>query len=191
MFSFNKPSAGIVEVRSAELKDKPFSYLEVGRIRINIPGGYNIDHHQVHIGNGQDVFNRSKQMLAEWRMMETGWTSIWPSKPSLSEGTVVGILVNIMGIWIVNMARIVCRVEESNSEKDLYGFAYGTLAQHVEKGEEQFLITWDHKDDSVWFGIKAFSKPSSLLIWLGYPYVRFLQKRFAKDALAAFSRAVG
>ncbi len=190
MFSFDKPSPELIEARMADLKDKPFSYQEVGQIRMSIPGGYNLDHHKVHLGNGQKVFDRSKQMLAEWRMMETGWTSIWPSKPPLSEGTVVSILVSIMEIWVINIARIVCRVEESDSEKDMFGFAYGTLDQHVEKGEEQFLITWDHKDDSVWFGIKAFSKPSSLLIWLGYPYVRFLQKRFAKDALAAFSRAV-
>jgi len=66
-----------------------------------------------------------------------------------------------------------------------------TLPEHVESGEERFLIEWDRSDDSVWFDILAFSRPNKFFTWLGYPFVRRLQKRFGRDSAASMLRAVG
>jgi len=66
-----------------------------------------------------------------------------------------------------------------------FGFAYGTLPDHIERGEERFLIEWNHSDDSVWYDILAFSQPRHPMVKLGAPVARVMQKRFARDSLRA------
>ena len=51
-------------------------------------------------------------------------------------------------------------------------------------------IEW-HSDDTVWYDLLAFSRAGHWLIWLGYPCVRRLQRRFALASLAAMVRTVG
>jgi len=70
-----------------------------------------------------------------------------------------------------------------------FGFAYGTLPGHVERGEERFLVEIAD-DDSVRYDILAFSQPKHLLTKIGYPFVRRLQKRFGRESSAAMVRAV-
>jgi uncharacterized protein (UPF0548 family) len=70
-----------------------------------------------------------------------------------------------------------------------FGFAYGTLAEHAERGEERFLVEWHQDDDTVWYDLLAFSKPGPMAR-VGYPLARRLQKRFARDSKEAMKRAV-
>jgi len=70
-----------------------------------------------------------------------------------------------------------------------YGFAYDTLPEHPESGEERFTVEW-RGDDAVWYDILAFSRPQQFLARLGYPLSRRLQKRFDRDSAAAMLRAV-
>jgi uncharacterized protein (UPF0548 family) len=77
--------------------------------------------------------------------------------------------------------------EQSPTPK--FGFAYGTLPAHAERGEERFLIETDDAG-RVWYDILAFSRPRHILARLGYPYVRRVQKRFARDSAAAVQRHV-
>jgi uncharacterized protein (UPF0548 family) len=71
-----------------------------------------------------------------------------------------------------------------------FGFAYGTLPEHAESGEERFLIEWDRGENSVWYDILAFSRPRHWLARLGYPLTRRLQARFRRDSAAAMLKAV-
>jgi uncharacterized protein (UPF0548 family) len=70
------------------------------------------------------------------------------------------------------------------------GFAWGTLPAHVASGEERFLVEWQRADDTVWYDVLAFSRPNALLLKLGYPAMRLMQRRFARDSKAAMLRAV-
>ncbi len=63
-----------------------------------------------------------------------------------------------------------------------FGFAYGTLPDHAERGEERFMIE-RLEDDSVWYDIYAFSQPQKAVVKLGLLLARRLQKRFAKESL--------
>ncbi len=54
------------------------------------------------------------------------------------------------------------------------GFGYGTLPGHPETGEEAFIVEY-RDDDSVWLTIRAVSRPSSWIFWVGYPIVRLMQ----------------
>ncbi len=71
-----------------------------------------------------------------------------------------------------------------------YGFAYGTLPDHAETGEERFLVEWDRMSGEVWYDILAFSRPHVVLTRLGYPYMRRIQRRFGRESAAAMLRAV-
>ena len=72
-----------------------------------------------------------------------------------------------------------------------FGFAYGTLPDHAEKGEERFSVEWHHEDNSVWYDILAFSRPNHPLARLGLPLTRRLQRRFARDSKRAMVAAAG
>ena len=76
-----------------------------------------------------------------------------------------------MGFWPRRIpARVVYVVDEPRRR----GFAYGTLPGHPERGEESFVVE-RLADDSVWLVIRAFSRPSGPLVWIGYPVARLLQ----------------
>ena len=69
------------------------------------------------------------------------------------------------------------------------GFAYGTLPGHPETGEEAFIVEY-RDDDSVWLIIKAFSRPSSWIFWVGYPLVRLMQEIYTARYERALSRPI-
>lgn len=76
-----------------------------------------------------------------------------------------------MALWPFAIpARVVYVVEEPARR----GFAYGTLPGHPERGEEAFVVE-RQPDGSVWLVIRAFSRPSNVLMWMGYPVARLLQ----------------
>ena len=88
----------------------------------------------------------------------------------------------------MNACRIVYVIDEQGSS-ERYGFAYGTLPDHMERGEERFTVEFDTDDQTVWYDLYAFSRPT-MLARLAYPFARALQKRFASDSKAAMQRAV-
>ena len=85
--------------------------------------------------------------------------------------------------------RVVQVVEERGPVEE-YAFSYGTLPGHLLDGEERFAVRWDRRDDSVWYDLLAFSRPSSVVSQLAYPMIRRAQRRFAPDSLRAMARAV-
>src|SRR5207248_1742001 len=119
-----------------------------------------------------------------------GWVELcWPDAP-IAAGSTVGILSRQCGFWTLNASRIVYLVEEENPVRR-FGFAYGTLPDHVERGEERFTVEWRRDDDSVWYDVVAFSLPNHLFCKACFPLTRLLQKRFAEDSKRAMVRSVG
>jgi uncharacterized protein (UPF0548 family) len=92
-------------------------------------------------------------------------------------------------MWWLNASRIVYVIDEGGP-LTRFGFAYGTLPEHAESGEERFLIEWERDSDEVWYSILAFSRPRHWLALAGYPLVRRLQRRFGRESAAAMVRAV-
>jgi hypothetical protein len=71
-----------------------------------------------------------------------------------------------------------------------FGYAYGTLTNHAESGEELFEVSIDPASGEVRYRIRAASKPRAPLARLGYPIVRTLQARFRRDSVLAMRRAL-
>jgi uncharacterized protein (UPF0548 family) len=189
MFRIFKPDERALQHLQARYRELPLSDAEVGCTRGGGAAGHKVDNYRVQVGSGSVVFERATQALRDWRMLRLGWVEpCWPNEP-IKEGSLVGTLARVMGLWAVNVARIVYVIDEDGAVAR-FGFAYGTLPGHVEKGEERFLVEWDHADDSVWFDIRAISRPGSWLTWLSYPMARRLQRRFGRDSLRAMVEAV-
>jgi uncharacterized protein (UPF0548 family) len=97
------------------------------------------------------------------------------------------VLVHHLGLWSLNGCRIVYSVGDGESS---FGFAYGTLTNHAEMGEEIFEISLNPESEQVIYRIRAVSKPRAILARIGYPYTRLCQARFRRDSIAAMKRAV-
>ncbi|MEP6913665.1 MAG: DUF1990 domain-containing protein [bacterium] len=186
MFLLGKPSAERIRRFIVSQCELPFSYPEVGATRRALPAEYTIDHNRVKLGIGAEVFKRAVRSLENWKQFDLGWVRIVPEGTPVKVDAVVAILTRHFGFWSLNACRVVYLVEENEPVKK-FGFAYGTLSSHVERGEERFTVEWDADDDSVWYDILAFSRPNKILVRLGFPLARLLQKRFARDSLSAMS----
>lgn len=190
MIFFRKPDGQQIRKALDEQAALPFSYHEVEATRSTPPPGYNADHSQVQVGSGELAFKRAKMALMRWRMFEMPWVQLcWPNI-AVKPGNVVGVLAHVSGGWWLNVCRIAYVFDEPG-EIDRFGFAYGTLPEHAERGEERFMVEWRRADDSVWYDLLSYSQPNHRLARLGGPLARQTQKRFAEESKLAMLRAVG
>lgn len=190
MFSLREPAEAEVRDFLAAQESLPFSYVEVRATREGVPPkGYTVDRYRVRLGTGEEAFTRAKSALRGWRQFDLGWARLVPRGAPLEIGTTVAVLTNHYGFWSLNSARIVYLVD-STDRMERFGFAYGTLPGHAEKGEERFVVERDRESGSVHYEVLAFSRPNHPLAWLGYPLARGLQRRFAGDSSRAMVAAV-
>lgn len=185
MFLLRKPGAEKIRTFIESQSSLTFTYSEVGATAGELPAGYATDHVRVRLGEGESVFLAAKAALHRWEEFQTGWTELyWPDTP-LQQGRIVAVLARVFGVWTLNACRIVYVVDEANR----FGFAYGTLPDHAESGEERFLV--ERADDgAVWYDIRVFSRPHQFLARLAGPLARRLQDRFRRDSAAAMVEAV-
>ena len=190
MFLFSHPDEGTIRRFLAQQAESTFSYAEVGATALGIaPSGYNVDHNRQLLGFGTEAFESAKIAMQTWKMFEMSWVRLCFADTPIKAGRDAAILISHFGFYSLNAARIVYLVD-SEPGTERFGFAYGTLAEHGEIGEERFSVEFDGASGEVWYDLFAFSRPGSLLAKLGYPLGRYLQKAFAADSKAAMVRAV-
>jgi uncharacterized protein (UPF0548 family) len=190
MFVARRPTAGEIERFLARCRDLPLSYAPVGLARSNeTAAGFDVDEENFLVGAGDAMFDRARRALVEWRHFDLGWTELFPGRALIEPGTAVAVLARHLGVWSLNGCRIVYEIGAAG-DRD-FGFAYGTLSDHAESGEEIFRVRLDPETGAVSYVIRAVSKPRATLAKLGYPFVRRLQARFRRDSAAALRRAVG
>ncbi|MFN2510884.1 MAG: DUF1990 family protein [Pyrinomonadaceae bacterium] len=188
MFFLRQPSSESIQRFISSQRELPFSYPEVGATAGELPAGYIVDRNRTRLGTGKETYERAIAALRNWRQFDLGWVRMVPAETPIELGAVVAILTHHFGFWSLNACRVVYLIDEDGPVKK-FGFAYGTLSSHVERGEERFTIEWDQTDDTVWYEILAFSRPNQLLVRLGFPLARELQKRFAIDSLSVMIEA--
>jgi uncharacterized protein (UPF0548 family) len=188
MFCLSKPTRNSILAFISNQKMEPFSYREVGYSRQGAPEGSTVDHNRVSLGQGADTYERAKNAVRAWKMFEMPWMDLcWPEVP-IKTGATVAVLVSHLGFWSVNACRIAYVIEDRGTIEK-YGFAYGTLKEHGEIGEERFTVEFNSADGTVWYDLYAFSR-AGIAARLAYPFSRLLQKRFARESKEAMRRAV-
>jgi uncharacterized protein (UPF0548 family) len=182
MFFVAEPQSEAIGAFIANQRDLPFTYPEVGATNSTPPAGFTIDHNRIQLGHGVEVYERAIRALKRWRQFDLGWMSIVPEDVPLQVAATVAIKARAFGTWSLSASRVVYLIDEITPVRR-FGFAYGTLPDHVERGEERFTIELHQGDDAVWYDILAFSQPRHPLVRLTFPLARMLQRRFARDSL--------
>jgi len=177
----------------AEFLDKTasdtFSYPQEGATAAKVPKGYNVDHNRLKIGTGDGDFELAEKAIREWKMFDFPWVRLWPNTTPIEVGRTVAIVVEHFGFYSMNATRIIYVIDEQG-DVDRFGFAYGTLTEHGEIGEERFSVEYHRSTGEIWYDLFAFSRPGNLPARIGYPLGRYLQRSFASDSLNAMKRAV-
>lgn len=178
MFTITEPTDEDVKNFISSQRDLKFTYSEVGATNSTLPEGFTIDHNQIQLGHGEATFKAAVEVLKNWRQFDLGWVTVVPRGVEIEVGATVAVKARAYGTWSLNASRVVYVIDHPRC----FGFAYGTLPDHVECGEERFLIAW-MGSDAVWYDILAFSRPRHPLVRLSAPLARLLQKRFARESL--------
>lgn len=187
---FSYPSQIVLDQFLTKMQNAPFSYSEIGHTKmgndLNIKNtindlalsNYTIDYNHAYIGEGTEVWGKARLFLKQWKHFPPSFTKIYSNTKSIKEGTIVAVMIKILGLWCCNSAKIVYVIDQPNC----FGFAYGTLLEHAEKGEEAFWISRD-ATGKITYHLKAFSKPKFWAAKLAYPLTRKYQRKFAKESL--------
>ncbi len=191
MFSPFPPADETVRVLVSTQKKLPFSYPDPGATLLEkVPEGFRLLHRRVRLGSGAATFSRARYAIRSWRMFRMRWVRLYWLDVQPEVGAVVIVAARGAGLWTLNACRVVYTVDQPGPV-ETYGFAYGTLPEHIERGEERFLVQWDHSDDSVWYDLMSFSRPAHPLARVGGPLVRRFQRRFATASMATMEAACG
>jgi uncharacterized protein (UPF0548 family) len=108
---------------------------------------------------------------------------MFPKDPVAPDATVIAVT----SIGPVQMV-VPCRIVSVFKEPDTFGFAYGTLPGHPERGEESFVL--ERRDDATYFTVRAFSRPVDPLARLSGPIGRAVQRSVTRRYVSALRRYV-
>jgi uncharacterized protein (UPF0548 family) len=198
MFLLRRPAPETLARFVDHARDLELSYSPIGLAREVRPAGFLVAESRVVLGNGQGVFDRAVQLLGEWRPFDLGWAAVYPADAPVTPGTTVAVLARHLGFWSMHACRIVYALEtsilsgtETPAPPAVAGFAYGTLTDHAETGEEIFAVSMEASTGVVSYVIRAVSRERAVLARLGAPVARAFQARFRRDSLAAMQRHIG
>ena len=189
MFLLRRPSAEAIGRFLQHSANLPLSYAPAGLV-VPQSGNQAVPEWTFVIGRGTSDFERARDTIVQWKQFELGWVEVFPRRASIATGTVVAVLIRHLGFWSLNGCRLLYRVGD-DSDAMRFGFAYGTLTNHAESGEELFEVFMDPRSKNVGYRIRAVSRPRAAIALVGRPIVRFLQNRFRDDSAAAMRRATG
>jgi uncharacterized protein (UPF0548 family) len=187
MFLARRPARDTIDRFLRDSQDLPLSYGPIGIVRPET-ARQGLDEEIVAIGRGETDFSRARAALMAWKQFDIGWVETFPRPAPVAIGTVVAVLIRHLGFWSLNGCRVVYSVGGLD-DAARFGFAYGTLTNHAESGEELFEVFLDPQTDVVTYRIRATSSPQATLARVGQPIVRSLQARFRRHSAAAMTRA--
>ena len=161
-----------------------FSYTEIACTKLEknqplkIPKGYVEDYNFINIGKGDQTWEKAKTTIQQWKHFPPSFTKIYPNTTKIEAGNIVVVMINILGLWCRNPAKIVYTFNKPNR----FGFAYGTLQEHAEQGEEAFWIS-RNSNNQITYHLRAISKPKFWAAKLAYPLARKYQRKFALESM--------
>lgn len=147
--------------------------------------GWFIDRFETEIGHGENDFVAAREALRRWAQFDRDWLVLANDPAPIEEGATVGYAARVLGTWW----GYGCRILEVIDEPTQFGFIYGTIQGHAERGEERFLIQ-QNADGRVVYSLFAMSRPGRWFSWPGMPIARRAQGQFRPSSANAMRRAV-
>jgi uncharacterized protein (UPF0548 family) len=149
------------------------------------PEGFHHDRYEIDLGHGQETFQRATAGLKAWEAHHLPGVQVFPDGQKIQTGATV---VVTLGTSLLSLAAP-CRIVSVIDEETRWGFAYGTLPGHPERGEEAFVVSIA-SDEKVRFEVVAFSLPDDVIVRLSGPIGRAIQTRGTNGYLRALLRFV-
>jgi uncharacterized protein (UPF0548 family) len=146
------------------------------------PGTWHVLVQRQVIGAGPDDFHLAARRVGSWQMHRDAGVRV-AAASSAGKGMEVTMQIGAGPLSIAAECRVVAVVDAPRE----FGFAYGTLPRHPERGEEAFLISW-REDGTVVGAVAAFSQPARWYTKAGGPLARAAQALAARRYLAAMIR---
>jgi uncharacterized protein (UPF0548 family) len=168
MFSFGHHPDPYPLLRSVERS--PLTYPKVGATDgRDLPPGFRHLRRTIMLGTGP-AFDRAVAGLRTWQVQRLSGLEVFPADAPIAPDSTVLMTLRFGFLWLTMPCRIVYIVDEP----DRFGFAYGTLRGHPERGEEAFVVD-RASDGTASFSITAFSRPQGVAA-LGGPVTRAVQR---------------
>ncbi len=170
--------------------DRPLSYLREGITREGSPPpGYRAERKQIELGHGSQTFETAVQYLREWQIHRQAGLRV-VARTDAEAGSCVVLSLRVAPVYL----SLACRVVYTSEESGRWGFAYGTLEHHVERGEELFVIE-QGTGGRVSFTVTSYSRSGHALTALLGPVARQAQRaataRYLTAAKALVARPSG
>jgi uncharacterized protein (UPF0548 family) len=161
------------------------TYAEVGATRAALvdgaplPSGY--DHVRRHVRLAAD-FRTAAEALARWQPQRGAGLAVRTDAERAERGVrfATGLGVGPLRLWVP------CEIVWFVDEPARFGFGFGTLDGHPERGEEAFQLSV--VDGAVWFDVAAFSRPAKWWVRLGQVFARRLQAHVTNRYVRAMER---
>ena len=116
-----------------------------------LPSGFAHDQSRTSLGHGEAAFDAAQRAFEQWLNFDLGWVRVANPAARIEVGQIVAVQVYSLGLWSLNLSRIVEVIREPLA----FGFIYKTTMHHVEQGEERFLLTLDAGSGTVWYNLEA------------------------------------
>ena len=166
-------------------REQSLTYEPVGVTETDeTPSGYRRDRWQRIVGHGDADFARAADAIRQWAVHRGAGLVVGADRPP-SVDQVVAMYAPLP----IGYIDVVCRVVDVVDEPDRFGFTYGTLPVHPERGEESFIVV-RASDGSVTFTITAVSRPAHPLARIASPIARRLQRSATDRYFAAITAAI-
>jgi len=178
--SFRRPSPGRLGAVLVRLRAAAVTYAEVGATRAELPAGYDHLRRRVRLGDGPVAFAAAVTAVRTWELHRRAGLAVAASSASVEPDVVVALGLRVGLVWVLAPCRVVWVVDQP----DRWGFAYGTLPGHPERGEEAFVVERD-EEGAVWLALTAFSRPAWVLARVLAPVARRGQRRLTDAYLRA------
>jgi uncharacterized protein (UPF0548 family) len=128
-------------------------------------------------------FDRAVQAVIGWEVHRGAGLLV-----AADGGIDVGTNVALVAPLPIGFVEATCRIVAVVDEPDRFGFAYGTLGVHPERGEESFIVT--RSGEATRFDVVGISRPVHPAVRAVPPLGDLLQDRAVRRYLAAMHRSI-
>ncbi|MHB1139053.1 MAG: DUF1990 family protein [Microthrixaceae bacterium] len=177
---FSRPSTERLDAMLLTAATSELTYDHIGST-LDDPPGATIHSQERVLGSGQTCFDHAVAGLRVWACHGGLGARVHPADAALTVGANALVVLPAGPFAIVVPDRVVAVVDEPRR----FGFAYGTLDGHQERGEESFVVEY-RDDDTVVATIAVEAEAATLASRVAAPLVR----RFQHLAIGRYLRGL-
>ena len=186
LIRLGRPDRATLDELLARAEASSLTYEHVGSTLPSAEAhGRTIRTEHLDLGVGPAAFDAAVAGLRAWVCHRGLGATVHPADAALDVGTSLLVVLHVGPVSIVVPDRIVAVVDEPRR----FGFAYGTLEGHQERGEESYVV--EHLDDDrVVATIGLDARPATAAARLVAPAVGWFQRLAVRRYLSAWHDAV-